>query len=73
MQKLTQHTDHKKVSMTTGHYMIIRDVTATQSMYRAAKFVAHARKLVVAFGRHFVGHLKVFVALPERLLRAPSP
>jgi hypothetical protein len=42
-------------------------------MYRAAKFVAHARKLVLDFGRNVAEHVKVFVALQERLLRAASP
>jgi hypothetical protein len=42
-------------------------------MYRAAKFVAHARKLILDFGRGFAGHVQVFVALQERLLRAASP
>ena len=42
-------------------------------MYRAAKFVAHARKLVLDFGRNFADHVKVFVALQDRLWRAASP
>lgn len=42
-------------------------------MYRAAKFVAHARRLVLDFGRNFAGHVQVFVALQERLLQAASP
>jgi hypothetical protein len=42
-------------------------------MYRAAKFVAHARALILDFGRNFAGHVKVFVALQDRLLRAASP
>jgi hypothetical protein len=42
-------------------------------MYRAAKFVAHARRLVLDFGRNFADHVKVFVALQERLVRAASP
>jgi hypothetical protein len=42
-------------------------------MYRAAKFVAHARKLILDFGRGFAGHVQVFVALLARLLRAASP
>jgi len=42
-------------------------------MYRAAKFVAHAKKLVLDFGRNVAEHVKVFVALQERLLRAASP
>jgi hypothetical protein len=42
-------------------------------MYRAAKFVAHARRLILDFGRGFAGHVQVFVALQDRLLRAASP
>lgn len=42
-------------------------------MYRAAKFVEHARSLVLDFGRNFAGHVKVFMALQDRLLRAASP
>ncbi len=42
-------------------------------MYRAAKFVAHARRLVLDFGRNFADHVKVFVTLQDRLLRAASP
>jgi hypothetical protein len=42
-------------------------------MYRAAKFVAHARRLVLDFGRGFAKHVQVFVALQDRLLRAASP
>jgi hypothetical protein len=42
-------------------------------MYRAAKFVAHARRLVLDFGRNFAEHVQVFVALQERLWQAASP
>ena len=42
-------------------------------MYRAAKFVAHARRLVLDFGRGFAKHVLVFVALQDRLLKAASP
>ncbi|QGU33921.1 IS1380 family transposase [Thermochromatium tepidum] len=42
-------------------------------MYRAAKFVAHARKRVLDFGRNVAEHVKVFVALQDRLWRAASP
>ncbi len=42
-------------------------------MYRAAKFVTHARRLVLDFGRGFACHVQVFVALQERLLKAASP
>jgi hypothetical protein len=42
-------------------------------MYRAAKFGAHARKLVLDFGRDVTQHVQVFVALQERLWQAASP
>lgn len=42
-------------------------------MYRAAKFAAHARRLVLDFGRGVAAHAKVFIVLQERLLRAASP
>jgi hypothetical protein len=42
-------------------------------MYRAAKFVAHARKLVLDFGRGVAAHTHVFIALQERLWRVASP
>jgi hypothetical protein len=42
-------------------------------MYRAAQLVAHARRLVLDFGRNVADHVKVFVALQERLMRAASP
>ena len=42
-------------------------------MYRAAKFVAHARKRVLDFGRNFAGHVRVFATLQDRLWRAASP
>jgi hypothetical protein len=42
-------------------------------MYRAAQLVAHARKLVLDFGRNVTQHVKVFVVLQERLVRAASP
>ena len=42
-------------------------------MYRAAKFVAHARRLTLDFGRGVAAHANVFVGLQERLLRAASP
>jgi len=42
-------------------------------MSGAAHFVAHARRVVLNFGRNVAGHIKVFVALQERLLRAASP
>lgn len=41
-------------------------------MYRAAKFVEHARRLVLDFGRGVAAHVKVFVALQVRLLAAAS-
>jgi len=42
-------------------------------MYRAAKFVEHARRLVLDFGRGVAAHAKVFITLQERLLRTGSP
>jgi len=42
-------------------------------MYRAAQFVAHARRLVLDFGRGVAAHTKVFLVLQERLLRVASP
>jgi hypothetical protein len=42
-------------------------------VYRAAKFVEHARKLVLDFGRNFTDHVKVFVMRQDRLFRAASP
>lgn len=42
-------------------------------MYRAAKFVAHARRLALDFGRGVAAHVKVFEAIQNRLLAvAPS-
>ena len=41
-------------------------------MYRAAQFVAHARKLILDFGRGVAAHVKVFATVQERLLcRSP--
>lgn len=42
-------------------------------MYRAAKFVAHARRLTPDFGRGVAAHSTVFAGLQGRLLRAASP
>ena len=42
-------------------------------MYRAAKFVEHARRLVLDFGRGVAAHAEVFIALQMRLWRAASP
>jgi hypothetical protein len=41
-------------------------------MYRAAKFVAHARRLVLDFGRGVAAHAEVFMALQRRLLAVGS-
>jgi len=41
-------------------------------MDRAAKFVAHARRLVLDFGRDVAAHVEVFVALQNRLLAAAA-
>lgn len=56
--------------------MIFRDAKKTvlqEIMYRAAKFVEHARGLVLDFGRNFADHVRVFVTLQARLVRAASP
>jgi hypothetical protein len=42
-------------------------------MYRAVKFVAHARKLILDFGRGVAAHAQVFITLRDRLLKAASP
>lgn len=41
-------------------------------MYRAAKFVAHARRLILDFGRDVAAHTRVFITLRERLMAAAS-
>ena len=41
-------------------------------MYRAAKFVTHARKLLLDFGRGVAYDAQVFIALQERLWKAAS-
>jgi len=40
-------------------------------MYRAAKFITHARRLVLDFGRGVAAHTKVFIAVQQHLLRLP--
>lgn len=42
-------------------------------MYRAAKVVEHARRLVLDFGRGVAAHVQVFAALQQRLVAAASP
>lgn len=42
-------------------------------MCRAAKFVAHARRLVLDFGRKVAALVAVFAALQARLAQAASP
>jgi hypothetical protein len=42
-------------------------------MYRAAKFVEHARRLVLDFGRGVAAHVQVFMAVQARLCAAASP
>ena len=42
-------------------------------MCRAAKFVAHARRLVLDFGRGVAAHAQVFATVQDRLLKAASP
>lgn len=41
-------------------------------MYRAAKFVAHARRLLLDFGRGVAASVEVFVTLQNRLMAAVS-
>jgi len=41
-------------------------------IYRAAQFVAHARRLVLDFGRGVAAHVKVFAALQARLMAVAS-
>jgi hypothetical protein len=43
------------------------------AILQAAQLVAHARRLVLDFGRNVTQHVKVFVALQERLWQAASP
>ncbi len=38
-----------------------------------SEFVEHARRRVLDFGRNFADHVKVFVVLQDRLLKAASP
>jgi hypothetical protein len=42
-------------------------------MYRAAKFVEHARRLVLDFGRGVAAHVKVFTTVQARLCVVASP
>lgn len=42
-------------------------------MYRAAKFAAHARKLILDFGRGAAAHANMFIVRQERLLQVASP
>jgi hypothetical protein len=42
-------------------------------MYGAAKFVEHARSLVLDFGRNVTDPVRVFVALQDRLWKAAWP
>jgi hypothetical protein len=42
-------------------------------MVRAAKFVVHARRLVLDFGRGVATHAQVFMNVQQRLLSAASP
>lgn len=40
-------------------------------MYRAARFIAHARHLILDFGREITAHARVFIALQDRLRGLP--
>jgi len=42
-------------------------------LYRAAKVVEHARRLVLDFGRGVAAHVQVFAELQKRLVAAASP
>ena len=42
-------------------------------MFRAAKFVDHARQLILDFGRGWDVHVKVFAGLQDALKMAQSP
>ena len=42
-------------------------------MYRAAKFVEHARRMVLDFGRGVAAHVKVFTTVQARLCAVASP
>ncbi len=42
-------------------------------MYRAAKFVTHAREWILDFGRRVGAHVEVFAAVQDRLWKAASP
>ena len=42
-------------------------------MYRAAKFVEHARSLILDFGREVAKNVEVFILMQERLRKAASP
>ena len=42
-------------------------------MYRAAKFVEHARRLVLDLGRGVAAHVKVFAAVQAWLSAVASP
>jgi hypothetical protein len=65
----------------TGHIAPIRHpakrgrlkTVLQEIMYRAAKFVAHARQRVLDFGRGVAAHAQVFAAVQDRLLRTALP
>jgi hypothetical protein len=40
-------------------------------MYRAARYIAHARRLILDFGRQITAHACVFIALQDRLRALP--
>ncbi len=42
-------------------------------IYRAAQFVAHARRFILDFGRGVAAHVAVFAAVQERLWKAALP
>lgn len=46
-------------------------IVLQETMYRAARFIAHARRLVLDFGRGVLAHAEVFLHVREHL-RATS-
>ena len=69
-----QHTLHESDSPMRKVALRRRIKTVLQEvMYRAAKFVEHARRLLLEFGRGVAAHVKVFVTVQARLCAVASP
>ena len=69
-----QHTLHESDSPLRKAALRRRIKTVMQEMmYRAAKFVEHARRLVLDFGRGVAAHVKVFITVQARLCAVASP